>query len=1110
MYVILDQFEEYFLYHPAEAGEEPFADGLPGAVARRDLRVSFLVSIREDAVAKLDRFKGRIPNLFDNYLRIEHLDREAAREAIERPLERYNSLGPAGGPIEIEPELVDAVINDVEAGKLQVGQTGGAALPAGGTHARVEAPYLQLVMTRLWSEEVASGSRLLRLQTLERLGGAEGIVGTHLDAAMSALPPAERDIAARAFRYLVTRSRTKIAHSVSDLADWTAVPEAQLAPILATLAGGDARILRPVGESSFEIYHDVLAEAVLGWRANHEAQRRNEQERREAEARNRRRLMRVGAGVGLIGLVVAVVFAVFALSQRREARTERDRANREAEMASSRELAASAISQVKSHPDLSLLLARVAMQKHQTAEAAGALRQALLNTNADVVLSGHTDLVTSATFSPSGRRALTTSRDGTARVWDTATGRQVRILQRQAAAISEASFSPNGRLILTKSETDTVRVWNAATGRLLTTVHDVRLSPSFSRDSRLLLTTTYDSVELREATSGDVVTRLRGVEPNAEITGSRDGRLILAKEQLHDGGGPNQFPPSRVRVWKAATGQPVANLGRVSPFSERPIISQDSRLALTIGERGRLRVWKAATGQLVTTLGRVAPFSERPIISQDSRLVISTSERGTVRVWKAATGQLLTALRSAGVAALSPDGRLILTTSLRGTVRLWNTATGRLLKTVVRGQNGISAQFGPNAKLILTTSQRGTARLWSATGRPLATLHGLGRSAEAVFSNDGRLILLKSKDASPRIWDVPSSEEVVVLRVPEIPRKCRGGVYERSCRLTAVFSPDGALVLTAGGGARVAHLWNARSGSSAATLRGHREAVTSAAFSPSGQRVVTASRDHGARIWDTTSGREVAVLRGHRAPVRDAEFSRDGSLVVTASGDRTARVWRARTGRGLVVLRGHRRAVNSAAFSPDGRHVVTSADDHTARIWDTTTGRPVALLRPGRRPSFEDPFSWVPYSRATFSPNGSLVLAASSDGAARMWDVGPLGRLRTVLPRAVLLPKEGNLFNSVEFNRDGSVVVGASDDGTAYLWDPAESDLGTSLIHLSFYDSEVAQARFSPNGRLIVTAGDDGSARLWDVATKAEIPALRPAGSASPGARRLATMAAAS
>jgi hypothetical protein len=77
--IVLDQFEEYFLYHPLEDGPGTFAFEFPAAVNHPLLRASFLISIRDDALAKLDRFKGRITNLFDNYLRIEHLDREAAR-----------------------------------------------------------------------------------------------------------------------------------------------------------------------------------------------------------------------------------------------------------------------------------------------------------------------------------------------------------------------------------------------------------------------------------------------------------------------------------------------------------------------------------------------------------------------------------------------------------------------------------------------------------------------------------------------------------------------------------------------------------------------------------------------------------------------------------------------------------------------------------------------------------------------------------------------------------------------------------------------------------------------------------------------------------------------
>ena len=90
--VVLDQFEEYFLYHGSEDSEGTLAVEFPRAVNRGDLRANFLISIREDSLAKLDRFKGRIPNLFDNYLRIDHLNRDAARQAVVRPLEKFNEL----------------------------------------------------------------------------------------------------------------------------------------------------------------------------------------------------------------------------------------------------------------------------------------------------------------------------------------------------------------------------------------------------------------------------------------------------------------------------------------------------------------------------------------------------------------------------------------------------------------------------------------------------------------------------------------------------------------------------------------------------------------------------------------------------------------------------------------------------------------------------------------------------------------------------------------------------------------------------------------------------------------------------------------------------------
>jgi CHASE2 domain-containing sensor protein len=268
VFVVLDQLEELFLYHGADEIGRALEQELMAAIRRREAAANFLLSIREDALAKLDRLQGRIPGLLDNLLRLEHLDERGAREAIERPLDRWNRVEP--DQIAIEPALVDAVVVQVEAGKLLATRSGGAGrVQGGGREARIEAPYLQLVLSRIWEEERATASGILRLETLERLGGAERIVRTHLDEVLARFSRGDRKAAAEAFRYLVTPSGSKIAHRPQDLAEYAGVPADRLARVLGVLAG-EARILRPVGDGAYEIYHDVLAEAVLDWRRRFE------------------------------------------------------------------------------------------------------------------------------------------------------------------------------------------------------------------------------------------------------------------------------------------------------------------------------------------------------------------------------------------------------------------------------------------------------------------------------------------------------------------------------------------------------------------------------------------------------------------------------------------------------------------------------------------------------------------------------------------------------------------------------------------------------------------------------------------------------------------------
>jgi hypothetical protein len=309
--VVLDQFEQYFVYHPDEDGPGTFAVEFPRAVNREDLRANFLISLREDAYTMLDRFEGRITNLFGSNFRIEHLDETAATAAIEKPIETYNQLlGDGATKYEVESELVEAVIRDVRAGNIVFGQAGGGVVEhLEPEQTRVETPFLQLVMSRLWAEEQQKHSHVLRYETLRNLGGAERIVRRHLDEAMSALDDGERAVAARMFHQLVTPSGTRIVHSARDLAGYAEVPVEIAEPILEKL--DERRILRTIdaapGERTprFEIRHDVLAGAVVEWNRQYEEARRREEDeiRQRAELEEERRRQRARIFLGSVAEV---------------------------------------------------------------------------------------------------------------------------------------------------------------------------------------------------------------------------------------------------------------------------------------------------------------------------------------------------------------------------------------------------------------------------------------------------------------------------------------------------------------------------------------------------------------------------------------------------------------------------------------------------------------------------------------------------------------------------------------------------------------------------------------------------------------------------------------
>jgi WD40 repeat protein len=897
LYLILDQFEEYFLYHE---NDEDLPALLAGLVSDASARVNVLVGIREDAVAELDAFRRLLPTLLSNRLGLDRLDRAAAREAIVRPVERYAEL--AGERIAVEPTLVERVLDEVTAGR--VGFAGSLHGGADGDRSeRIEAPYLQLVLQTVWEAERAERSDTLRAETLDRLGGAARIVEEHLEEAMGDFSDDDKDAAAAMYNFLVTPSGTKIAHRVGDLARYASLSEPRAARVLEKLA--HERIVRASSENGpasmhYEIFHDVLADAVLAWRSRYEEQRAL----RDADRRRRRAFVVATASVAALILVAAI--AVYALVERGNSQSQARRARAEA-------LAAESLTQLGIDPSHSLRLAYDAARLRPDAREEGVLRTALLADRLRRVLRAGGPVIAVA-YDASGRHELVASRNGKVRVFGRKSSRPLRTFD-AGETLTAAALSVDGGSVAAGGDQGRVHLWRGKKARSFALRGAIR-SMTFVR-GRLVVAAEKELAGWRVRDGKRVISvPVHSSRRLVKLVVSPDGRQAVV-----------QFRYRRADVVALPGGRVLFRL-RHNGFIEDASYSPDGRLIVTggyAGGVGGVRLWNRHTGQLVRDLRGALLHVEGVAFSDDGTLVGAASADGTARIWQAATGTVTAIMighqNTVTSVDFNPAGGALVSASTDGTARVWGAGggeAGRIL-SVLAGHEApvVSALFAPDGRSVLTGGDDGTARLWDPGSEPELTL--LARSRQPLVdvgeTKDGRSVVVRFADGKLQRRSLGGA---LVTGAGPL-RRDHTVALSHDGRLRARGFADGRVSVMRGG--RV--LWDRRV---------HALGVNSVAFSPGDDLVVSAGEDREALILDAETGHVVQRLHGHFGPVADAEFSPDGRWVVTA-GPITAGLWLVGSTAPAIFLDAPvKRPLSAATFAgPRGRDVVVTSLDGSLR-----------------------------------------------------------------------------------------------------------------------------------------------------------------------------------